>query len=129
MPSCVYFCIHTLVINNSTGIRLPLHQIRGMHLLLIHPNVPMDLFHPSNLRFQVYNDPNPIYEEIHTTIDIIKLNHTTIRVKHISIPINYVHNKYSLMNIDPIKLKTTVQTADIGTKISTPNFPILDCGE
>ena len=47
-----------------------------------------------NLGFQVSNYPNPIHEDIEPTIDIIKENNITRRVKHINVPINYVYEKY-----------------------------------
>ena len=36
-----------------------------------------------------------------------------------SVTIRYVHEKYLLLTIDPVKLKTTIQPADIVTKSST----------
>ena len=47
-----------------------------------------------NLGFQVSDAPIPIYEDSQPNIDIIKENHLTRRVKHINVPINYVHEKY-----------------------------------
>ena len=44
---------------------------------------------------------------IQPTIDIIKSNHTTSRVKQIHVPVYYVHEIYVLLAIDPFKLKTT----------------------
>ena len=68
---------------------------------------------------QVYDAPTTIYEESQHTIDIIRKNHITIRVKHISIPIHYVHEKFVILTIDPVKLKTTIYSAYIGPNIST----------
>ena len=76
-----------------------------------------------NLGFQVSDAPNPIYEEIQPTIGIIKTNHITSIVKHIDVSIHYVHDKYVLLTIDPVKIKPTIQPEDIGTKISTGPLP------
>ena len=72
-----------------------------------------------NLGFQVSNAPTTIYEYNQPTIDIIKENHLTNWVKHITVPIHYVHTKYIVLNIYSVKLKITIYPADIGTKIST----------
>ena len=77
-----------------------------------------------NFGFQVSNDTNTIYEYIQPTIDIIEANNLTSRIKHISVPINYVHDKYVLLTINPVKLKTKIQPEDIGTKSSTG--PLLE---
>ena len=58
-----------------------------------------------NLGFQVSNSPTLIYEDIQPTIDIMKANQPTSRLKYIGVPINFVHGKYVLLTIDPIKLK------------------------
>ena len=58
-----------------------------------------------NLGFQVSYAPNPKYEYSQPTFVIIKGKHLTIRVKHIFVPMNYVHNQYVLLAIDHIKLK------------------------
>ena len=78
-----------------------------------------------NLGFQLPNAPTLLYEYSQPTIDIINSNHLTSIVQHIYVPINYVHDKYGLLTIDPVKLKTTIHTADIGTEISTG--PLIEC--
>ena len=72
-----------------------------------------------NLGFQVSNDPTSIHEHSQPTIDIIKPNRLSTWVKYISVPISYFHDKYGLLTIDNVKLKTTIQTTDISTKRST----------
>ena len=72
-----------------------------------------------NLGFQVSHAPTPIYDYIKLTIDIIKANHITSVVRHIDDQMYYVYEQYSLLNIDPVKLKTIIQPVDIGTKSST----------
>ena len=59
--------------------------------------------------FQVSYDPTTIYEDIQPTSDIIKANYITSRVKHIAVPIHYVHEQYIILTIDLGKLKTTIQ--------------------
>ena len=49
---------------------------------------------------------------------------TNICVKHISVLIHQIHTKYTLLTIDPVKIKTTIQPSDIGTKGS--NVPLLE---
>ena len=78
-----------------------------------------------NLGFQVSDAPTPIYEDSQPTIVIIKANHLIIRVKQVSVPICYIHEKYVPITIDTVKLKTNIQPEDIGTKISTG--PLLEC--
>ena len=75
-----------------------------------------------NLGFQVSNDPNTTYEDSQHTIDIIKANHLTRRIKHIYVPISYVRDQYFLLNIDPVKLKTIIFPEDIGTKDPQAHF-------
>ena len=77
-----------------------------------------------NLGFQVSDAPTSIYEYSQPTIYIIRENHLTIRVNHIDVPIHDVHEKYVLLNIYPVRLKTTIQTADIGTTSFTG--PLLE---
>ena len=71
------------------------------------------------LVFEVSHDKTLIYEESQPTIDVIKTNHPKIIVKHIAVPIHYVHEQYVLLTIYTVKLKTNIQPADIGTKSST----------
>ena len=71
------------------------------------------------LGFQVFDAPNSIYEDSQPTIVIIKSSHLTSRVEHIDVPIHYVHEKYALLTIDPVKFKNTTQTENIVTKSST----------
>ena len=54
----------------------------------------MDLTHTTNLGLQVSSATTPIYKDSQPTIDIRKVNYFTSRVKHISIPIDYIHEKY-----------------------------------
>ena len=49
----------------------------------------------------------------------IKSHHLTSRVKYIAVSINYFHEKYVLLTIDHVKLKTNIHPEDIGTKSST----------
>ena len=72
-----------------------------------------------NLGFQVSNYPNPIYKLNQPTIDIIKENHLTSRIKDIAVPIHYFHEKYFLLTIDLEELKTSLRPACIVTKMST----------
>ena len=76
-----------------------------------------------NLGFQVSDASTPIYEDRQPTMDIIKANHLTPKLKNISVPIHCVHGKYILPTIDLVKLKITIQQEDIGTKISTCQLP------
>ena len=55
-----------------------------------------------NLGLQVSDAPTPIYEDNQPTIDTIKTNHPTSRVKHIFVPIHYVHEQYVLLTINAI---------------------------
>ena len=70
----------------------------------------------TNLVSQVYNAPTPIYEYSQPTIYIIKANYLTIKVKHIDVPISYVHDQYFLLTVDPVKIKTIIHPEDISTK-------------
>ena len=72
-----------------------------------------------NLGFQVSDAPTTIHEDILPTIDIIKVKHIIIRVKYIYVTINYFHEIYVLLTIYPVNIKTNIQPAYIGTKIST----------
>ena len=49
-------------------------------------------------------------------LDIIRENHTNSNGNNITVPINCVHVQKNLINIGPIKPKTTIQLADIGSK-------------
>ena len=60
--------------------------------------------------------PTKIYEDSQPTIDIVKANHLTTRVKHIAVPIAYIHEQYVLLTVDPEKIKGIIQPADVGTK-------------
>ena len=51
-------------------------------------------------------------------LDIIRENHTNSNGNNITVPINCVHVQNTLINIVPIKPKTTIQLADIGSKVS-----------
>ena len=62
-----------------------------------------------NLGFQVSDAPTPIYEDSKPKINILKANHLTSRVKYTDAPVNYSQEKYVLLNIDPVKLKTTLR--------------------
>jgi len=57
-----------------------------------------------------------IYEDSQPTIDIVRANHLTTRVKHIAVPIAYIHEQYVLLTVDPQKIDGKLQPADIGTK-------------
>ena len=72
-----------------------------------------------NLGFQFSNAPTLIYKDSQPTIDTIKEKHITSRVKNIDVPIHYVHEQYIIPTIYHVKLKTTIQPADIVTKSST----------
>ena len=78
-----------------------------------------------NLGFQVSDAPTPIYNNIQPRTDNIKKNHLTIRDNHIVATILYVHDKYDLLNIYPVKLRTIIQPEDIGNKRSTG--PLIYC--
>ena len=54
-----------------------------------------------NLGFRLSDDSTPIYKDSQPKIDITKENHLTIWFKHISVPIHYVHDQYTLLTIDP----------------------------
>ena len=84
-----------------------------------HSTWPQKWSIPKNLGFQVSDDPTPIYEDIQPKIDVINSKRLIIRVKHIDVPIHYVHDQYVLLNIDPFKSKTIIQPTDIEPKIST----------
>ena len=64
----------------------------------------------------VSDAPNPIYQDIQPTIDFIKDNQLTSQVKHIDVPIHYVHEKDYPVNIEPVKLKNITRPYGIGTK-------------
>ena len=72
------------------------------------------------LGFQVSISSNPIYENSQPKIDIIKENIS----QNVSVLVHYIHEKYFLLTIDPAKLKTIIQPADMGTKSSTG--PLLE---
>ena len=63
-----------------------------------------------NLGFQVSDAPTSNFKESKSTIDIIKSNHLTSQVIYIAVPIHYVHDEYSLLIIDLIEFKNTIQT-------------------
>ena len=77
------------------------------------------------LGVQVSYDPTPIYEDIHTTIYIIKATHLISRVTQIYIPFHHFCEQYVLLTIDTNKFKTTIQTEYIITKSSTDT--LLEC--
>ena len=77
-----------------------------------------------NLGFQVSNAKTPIYKYSQPTIDIIKSNHLTSQIKHISVPIHSVYEQYTILTMYPAKLKPTIHLVDIGTKSSTD--PLLE---
>ena len=114
-----FWCCCSSVIQKSTSLCIPFHRKISLHLSLRQQNGPMSPTHPTNLVLKISYAPTPIYEYIQPTIDIIKANHLTSRVKHFDVPINYVREKDFLLTIDTVKFKTTIQPADIGTKIST----------
>lgn len=55
-------------------------------------------------------------EDSQPTIDIIKANRVTSRVKHIAVPVAYIHEKYDAKLVTPEHIKTTIQPADMSTK-------------
>ena len=63
--------------------------------------------------------------KVNLQIDIIKSNYLIIRFKNISVPIDYLHEQYTILTIDCLKLKSTIHPSDIGTKISTGT--LLNC--
>ena len=77
-----------------------------------------------NLGLKVFDDPTLVYKCSQPTIDIIKANNLTSRVKHISVPIHYFHDKCAVLTIYSVELKTTIHPKDTGTKISSG--PLID---
>ena len=69
----------------------------------------MALPYPSETWLKSTGFMTPNYEFSQPTIDIIISNHITIHLKYIEVPVHYVHDKYSLLAIDSVKLKTTIQ--------------------
>jgi len=61
-------------------------------------------------------DATTVYEDSQPTIDIVQANHLTTRVKHIAVPIAYIHEQYVLLTVKPEKLLGRLQPADMGTK-------------
>ena len=74
----------------------------------------MDPNHIKNLVFQVHDSSTPIYKDIQSTIEL-----NTLMSLFILSTINIF-----LLTIDPVKLRTTTKTENIGTKISSG--PLLE---
>ena len=110
--ACLIFCIFVLAIDwpdktqPASEDQSPESEVRTFYL----PPQMFQWIRPilQNIGFQRSNAPNTIYEDIQPTIIIIKENFPTSRFKHITVPIKYVHEKYSLLAIDTVKLKTTI---------------------
>ena len=64
----------------------------------------MNPTHTENLGFQVSDAPTPVYEDIQTTIVIIKSNYLIIRVQHIVVTVNFLHEQYAILTIYTAKL-------------------------
>lgn len=78
-----------------------------------------------NLGIHFIDKPTPIYEDSQPIIDIIRSNHITSRVKHIPVPIHYMHVQFTQLTFAPVKINTTIQHPDIGTKAISG--PLLEC--
>ena len=67
--------------------------------------------------------PTPVYGDSQPCIDILQANTVTSRVKHIAVPIHYVHQQISRGLFNMCKIGTHLNMADSGTK---PNpAPVL----
>ena len=67
-------------------------------------------FHQSHIR------PFSLYEDSQPCIDILVANTVTTRVKHVAVPIHFVHHHTKLGNLTIKKIGTHLNTADSGTK-------------
>ena len=67
--------------------------------------------------------PHPIFIDSQPCIDAVQANTVTTRVRHIAVPIHFIHEHIDLGNIDTIKIDTTLNLADSGTKPNaSPTF-------
>ena len=121
--SLYFWCFCSPVIQNPNILWIPFRRLRSPHPLLNHQNDPVAQTHLTKPFFLFSNAPTPTYEDRQPNIDIINANHLTRRVKHVYVPIHYVHDKYALLTIDPFELKTTIQPSDIYNK--SPTGPLL----
>eukprot|EP00956_Cyclotella_meneghiniana_P029504 scaffold71543_cov60-Cyclotella_meneghiniana.AAC.2 len=60
--------------------------------------------------------PFPLYLDSQPCIDALEANTTTTRVKHIAVPIKYIHEKIAAGRIKLHWIDTTLNLADSGTK-------------
>ena len=60
--------------------------------------------------------PLPIFTDSKPAIDSVNSNTVTSRVKHIAVPILYMHEQVKDNNIELKKIDTTLNLADSGTK-------------
>lgn len=60
--------------------------------------------------------PLTIFEDSQPCIDVLKANTVTSRVKHIAVPIHFIHQLISQGRIDILKIDTNLNLADSGTK-------------
>ena len=62
------------------------------------------------------DQPTITYEDSQPCIDILQSNAITSRVKHMAVTVNYCHQEIEMQKIVPMKIKTTLNIADVGTK-------------
>jgi len=60
--------------------------------------------------------PTPIYEDSQPCIDILQANTVTTRVKHIAVPIHFIHHQIAMKKFTMVKIGTQLNLADSGTK-------------
>ena len=60
--------------------------------------------------------PLQIFEDSQPCIDALKANTVTSRVKHIAVPIHYIHQQITAGKVDFQKIDTKLNLADSGTK-------------
>lgn len=63
-----------------------------------------------------FTDATQVHEDSQPTLDIILSDQVTSRVKHIAVPIAYVQEQVAEGMLDPTKIHTSIQPADMGTK-------------
>ena len=66
----------------------------------------MSLSYLSETWFKYNNMKTLVYEDIQPKIDIIRSNHISSHLKYIKVIIRYLHKKYTLITIYPVKPTT-----------------------
>eukprot|EP00956_Cyclotella_meneghiniana_P015837 scaffold24602_cov53-Cyclotella_meneghiniana.AAC.1 len=90
---------------------------RILRYLATHPHRP--IFYPRRPVTDVHElrfEPLPIYCDSQPAIDSINANTVTTRVKHVAIPIMYMHEHVKDGTISLHKINTKLNLADSGTK-------------